>query len=164
MNDYVFFVSYLDVNPENNYAMALCIDIRGASTESGALLQTFPRKPNCDDNQQWKLDSSGQLTPEGGPWNFIRSKFKDGLVIGINGKSLEMSKQKANDDPELDNQLWALFPVSVKDPADNAWYYIQSKNGNVISIKGSSPKAGTLLELDAPIVGDNQLWHPQAFS
>jgi len=162
VNDYVFFVSYLDVNPENDYSTALCIEIRGASTESGALLQTFPRKPNCYDNQLWKLDPSGQTTSGGGPWNFIRSKQSDKFVITINGQSLEVSAQKTPDDPDLDNQLWAVSPpLPVKDPNDNAWSYIQNKNGNVISIKGSSPKAAQPLELDTPIAGDNQLWSAQ---
>ena len=159
VNDFVFFVSYLDFSPvENDYSTALCIDIRGASTQSGALLQTFPRKPNCYDNQLWKLDPSGQTTSGGGPWNFIRSKMNDNFVITINGQSLEVSTQKK---PDSDDQLWTLNKV-LTDGFGNEWYDIQTKqnNGNVISVKGSSLKAGTPLEMDTPIQGKNQLWLP----
>ncbi len=82
--------------------------------------------------------------------------MNDNFVITINGQSLEVLAQKK---PDSDDQLWTLIPV-VRDGFGVEWYEIQTKqnNGNVISVKGSSLKAGTLLELDTPIQGKNQLW------
>lgn len=153
MGTYTFIVSNLDENPENDYSNALVIDVKGASTQSGAALDSYPRKPNCYDNQLWE-NVQGPSTGTGGYWYFLKSK-STGYVITANNQSVEVSTQKSGNS---DDQLWEFSYVKT-DSFGVEWYYIQSKqNSNAISVKGSSLKAGTPLELAAANGGNNQLW------
>ncbi len=133
------------------------IDIQGASTTAGALLDAYPQKTTGTDNQLWEFVAD----PAGSGCYFIKSML-NGNVIDIEGAStkadtlLDAYPQKSTG---TDNQLWEF----VSDPAGSGYYFIVSKlNGNVIDIQGASTTAGALLDaypLKAEAAGyDNQLW------
>ncbi|MGA7340434.1 MAG: RICIN domain-containing protein [Terracidiphilus sp.] len=146
MSTYSFIKSKLDGN---------VIDIQGASTTSGALLDAYPQKSSGTDNQMWEFVAD----PAGSGYFFIKSQL-DGNVIDIQeasmkpGALLDAYPQKSSG---TDNQLWQF----VKDPAGSGYFFIVSKlNGYAIDIQGASTKAGA--SLDAyPLKAsgaDNQLW------
>jgi hypothetical protein len=131
------------------------IDIQGASTESGALLDAFPQKTTGNDNQLWDFVPD----PAGSGFYFIKSKLS-GNTVDIRGDSttagagLDVYPQQ---NPGKSNQLWAFNP----DPAGSGYFFIRSMlNGNVIDIEGASTKAGTLLDAFPQKTNgaDNQLW------
>jgi len=146
MSSYCFIKSKLNGN---------VIDIEQDSTQSGALLDAFPKKTTGGDNQQWEFISD----PAGSGYYFIKSKLS-GNVIDIQesstlpGALLDAFHQKTTGN---NNQLWRF----VQDPAGSGYCFIQSKlSGNVIDIVGQSKNPG--VGLDAfPIKttgNDNQLW------
>ena len=106
------------------------IDIEGASTKPGALLDAFSQKTTGSDNQMWELIPD----PAGSGYYFIKSKLS-GNVIDIEGAHprnlgvlLDAFSQKTTGS---DNQLWEFIP----DPAGSGYYFIRSKlSGNVIDI------------------------------
>jgi len=130
------------------------IDIYGASTSAGALLDAYPQKPSTN-NQLWQFVPD----PAGSGYYFIQSQL-NGNVIDIQGAStsagalLDAYPQKPTG---TNNQLWQFVP----DPAGSGYYFIQSQlNGNVIDIYGASTSAGALLDAyPLKTTGtDNQLW------
>ena len=128
------------------------IDIQGASTKAGALLDAFPETPTPSDNQLWEFVSD----PSGSGYFFIKSKL-NGNVIDIQGRS-EAAGALLDSFPQsgTDNQLWQFFV----DPVTN-WYFIMSKlNGNVIDIQGRSAEPKALLNSSPPTfpAQDSQLW------
>lgn len=131
------------------------IDIQGASTKPGALLNAFPPKATGNDNQLWEFVAD----PAASGYYFIKSKLS-GNVIDIQkastkpGALLDAFPQKTTG---ADNQLWTL----IQDPAAAGYYFIRSKlSHNVIDIQGASTKAGALLDAFPPKTSgnDNQLW------
>jgi hypothetical protein len=133
------------------------IDIQGASTKAGALLDAFTPKTSGNQNQQWEFIPD----PSGSGYYFIKSAL-NGNVIDILGAStnpgtlLDAYPQKTTG---LDNQLWAFIP----DPANPGCFFIASAlNGNVIDIQGSINKSGVVLDAyPRKTTGtDNQLWMP----
>ena len=131
------------------------IDIQGASTTAGALLDAYTQKFSGNDNQLWEF----ALDPAGSGYYFIKSKL-NGNVIDIQGASttagvlLDAFPQKPSGN---DNQLWEF----VADPVGSGCYFIKSKlNGNVIDIQGASTRAGALLDAfpQKPSGNENQLW------
>jgi hypothetical protein len=146
MSTYYFIKSKLDGN---------VIDIQGASTTSGALLDAYPQKTTGTSNQLWEFVAD----PAGSGYFFIKSQL-DGTVIDIKGASmtagtdLDAYPQKTSG---TDNQLWEF----LKDPAGSGYFFIVSKlNGYVIDIVGASTKAGALLDAYPLKTSgtDNQLW------
>src|SRR6202021_1569936 len=118
------------------------IDIQGASTKAGALLDAFPETPTPSDNQLWEFVSD----PSGSGYFFIKSKL-NGNVIDSQGRS-EAAGAPLDSFPQsgTDNQLWQFFV----DPVTN-WYFIMSKlNGNVIDIQGRSAEPKALLNSSPP--------------
>jgi hypothetical protein len=103
---YYFIKSKLDGN---------VIDIKGASTASGTLLDAYPQKATGTDNQLWEFF----LDPAGSGYHFIVSKM-NGNVIDVQGAStkagalLDAYPLKSSG---TDNQLWTVvggsFPASV---------------------------------------------------
>lgn len=133
------------------------IDIRGASTQSGALLDEWPTNSTGSDNQLWEFVPD----PSGSGYCFIKSKL-NGNVIDILGSDmnagilLDAYPQKASGQ---DNQLWGFFP----DPAASGYFFIKSAlNGNVIDIRGAEKANGVLLDAfpQKSAGNDNQLWMP----
>jgi hypothetical protein len=133
------------------------IDIQGASTKSGVLLDAFPQKTTANDNQLWEFISD----PSGSGYYFIKSKLS-GNVIDIqdastkSGALLDAFPQKASGSG---NQLWTC----VQDPAAAGYYFIRNKlSGNVIDIQGASTKSGALLVAfpQKSKGNDNQRWMP----
>lgn len=146
MSTYYFLKSKLDGS---------VIDIQGASTKSGALLDAYPQKTTGTDNQLWQFVAD----PAGSGYYFIKSML-DGSVIDIQGASskfgtlLDAYPQKTTG---TDNQLWQF----VQDPAGSGYCFIMSKlNGYVIDIQGASTKPGTLLDAYPMKASgtNNQLW------
>jgi hypothetical protein len=91
------------------------IDIQGASTQAGALLDAWPLKPTGNDNQLWEFIPD----PAGSGYYFIQSKL-NGNVIDIQGASIQAGAaldawpQKPSGN---DNQLWILVvspPAAVQ--------------------------------------------------
>ncbi len=136
------------------------IDVAGASTKAGALLDAWPQKSSGTDNQLWEFvpapADSGYYS---GSWYyFIKSKL--GNVIDVSGAStkagalLDAWPQKSSG---TDNQLWEF----VADPAGSGYCFIKSKlNGNVIDVAGASTAPGARLNAYPwKLTGyDNQLW------
>lgn len=146
MSTYYFIKSKLDGN---------VIDIEGASTKSGALLDAYPQKTTGTDNQLWEFVAD----PAGSGYYFIKSKL-NGNVVDIEGGStkagtlLDAYPQKSSG---TENQLWQFYA----DPGGSGYFFIMSKQYcNVVDIVGASTKAGA--GLDAyPLKSsgtDNQLW------
>jgi len=132
MGTYYFIKSKLDGN---------VIDIQGASTSSGALLDAYPQKTTGSDNQLWEFVAD----PQGSGYYFIKSKL-NGNVIDLQGAStkpgtlLDAYPQKTSG---TDNQLWQF----LADPGGSGDFFIMSKlNGFVIDIQGASTKAGAGLD------------------
>ncbi len=135
------------------------IDIQGASSAGGALLDAFPQKASDADNQLWEFVPD----PQGSGYYFIKSKLGSNVIdiqggnttAGlVDGTPLDVFPQKASD---TQNQLWQF----VEDPAGSGFCFIMSQlNGNVIDIQGASTKPGTPLD-SFPMKSsgaDNQLW------
>ncbi|MGH7046084.1 MAG: RICIN domain-containing protein [Stellaceae bacterium] len=146
MSTYCFIKSKLDGH---------VIDIQGASTKSGVLLDAFPQKATGNNNQLWELIRD----PAASGYYFIKSRLS-GNVIDIQGAStksgvlLDAFPQKATGN---DNQLWKF----IKDPAGSGYCFIKSKlSGNVIDIQGASTKSGVLLDVfpQKATGNENQLW------
>jgi hypothetical protein len=132
------------------------IDIQGASTKSGALLDAFAPKTSGNDNQLWEFVAD----PSGSGYYFIKSKLS-GNVIDIqeastkSGALLDAYPQKTTGS---DNQLWTFVPDSTA----AGYCFIRNKlSGNVIDIQGASTKSGALLDAfqqKTNGAADNQLW------
>jgi hypothetical protein len=146
MGTYYFIKSKLDGN---------VIDIQGASTSSGALLDAFPKKTTGTDNQLWEFIAD----PAGSGYYFIKSKL-NGNVIDVQGAStkpgtlLDAYPQKTSG---TDNQLWQF----LADPGGSGDFFIMSKlNGFVIDIQGASTTAGAGLDAYHMKASgtNNQLW------
>jgi hypothetical protein len=146
MSTYYFIKSKLDSN---------VIDIEGASTKAGALLDAYPQKTTGTENQMWEFVSD----PGGSGYFFIKSKL-NGNVVDIQGAStkagalLDAYPQKTSG---TENQLWQFY----QDPSGSGYFFIMSKQYcNVVDIVGASTKAGA--GLDAyPLKTSgtaNQLW------
>ena len=148
MSNYYFIKSKLAGN---------VIDIRGASTKAGALLDAYPQKTTGNDNQLWMFVPD----PAGSGYYFIKSML-DGTVIDVQGNStadgalLDAYPQKTTD---TDNQLWQ----ALADPAGSGYYFIQNKlTGHVIDIAQNSTASGAALDAyPMKMFGNaNQLWAP----
>jgi hypothetical protein len=131
------------------------IDIQGASTNAGALLDAYFQKSSGADNQLWEFVAD----PAGSGYYFIKNKLC-GNVIDIQGAStndgalLDAYPQKSSANA---NQLWQFY----RDPAGSGYCFISCKlNGNVIDIQRASSAPGA--RLDAyPMKSSqnaNQLW------
>ncbi len=114
------------------------IDIEGASTNAGALLDAYPQKTSGTDNQLWEFVAD----PAGSGYFFIVSRL-NGNVIDVQGAStkagalLDAYPWKFSG---YDNQLWTVvngsFPAVVKTvPEPSAGY---SGSANYILANGSS--------------------------
>jgi hypothetical protein len=117
---YYFIKSRLDGN---------VIDIEGASTKAGALLDAYPQKSSGTDNQLWEFVAD----PAGSGYCFIKSKL-NANVIDIQGASaaagalLDAYPWKLTN---YDNQLWSVvggsFPSVVATvpgrPGGDSGYY-----------------------------------------
>lgn len=142
---YCFITSKLD---------GTMIDISGASTESGAGLDAYPKKLSGTDNQLWNFAPD----PAGSGCYYIVSKL-NGYVIDIKGDSskdgalLDAYPMKSG----ADNQLWYF----VQDPGGSGYCFIVSKlNGNVIDIQNASTISGAALDAYPVKLTQyqNQLW------
>src|SRR5580658_7684912 len=117
------------------------IDIEGASTKSGTLLDAYPKKVSGTDNQLWEFVAD----PAGSGYYFIKSKL-NGNVVDIQGAStkagtlLDAYPQKTS---STENQLWQFY----QDPGGSGYFFIMSKQYcNVVDIVGASTKAGAGLD------------------
>ena len=144
VTDYVFIRSKL----------GNVIDVAGASTAPGTLLDAYPQKSVGTDNQLWKFVAD----PAGSGYYFIESKL--GNVIDVAGAStapgtpLDAYPQKSTG---TDNQLWQIVP----DSAGSGYFFIESKlNSNVIDAARASTAPGTPLDASPQksTGTDNQLW------
>ena len=144
----------------------LVIDIQGASSKPGTLLDAFTKKtagPNWN-NQLWQFVTSSF---EG---SYLLQNPATNLVIDIQGANtkpgapLDAYTLKKDGSPPLDtnapNQLWSFVPSSVP-----GYYFIQSYMGNtplVIDVEGNSAKPGTNLDAYTKKTTspdwNNQLW------
>jgi len=94
------------------------IDIKGGSTEAGALLDAWPQKDKANENQLWWFVPD----PAGSGYFFIKSALA-GYVIDIQksstkaGALLDAFPQKASD---YDNQLWKVEGGSFPPPVDTS--------------------------------------------
>ena len=165
MGTFTFFICKQNFDEAKKLSAEHVMDVKGASQASGTLLDAFPRKPDCYDNQLFEVVQSSFPTQGGGWFYFIKSKMSSGFVIGIQGGSktagalLEMAPQKT---PADDSQLWDFAYVST-DSFGYEWYYTTSKStGYVIGIQGGSQTAGTLLNVTEPNGSDYQLWLQQS--
>jgi len=114
------------------------VDIQGASTKAGALLDAYTQKSSGADNQLWEFVAD----PAGSGYFFIVSKL-NGNVVDIQGAStsagalLNASPWKFTG---YDNQLWAVvdgsFPSVVETVPEPPGGY--SGAGNYILANGSS--------------------------
>jgi Ricin-type beta-trefoil lectin domain-like len=138
------------------------IDIKHASTHSGAHLDAYPQKTTQNDNQLWEFVPD----PDGSGYFLIESKL-NGNVISIQGGATASLKsgtpivaapeKKSGVAGQRDFQLWQF----LEDPAGSGYCFIMSKlDGDVIDIKHSSTEAGAAL-VSYPMKtsgADNQLW------
>jgi hypothetical protein len=116
------------------------IDIKGASTKAGSLLDAYPQKSSGTDNQLWEFVPD----PAGSPYYFIKSKL-NGNVIDIQGSS---TKQGALLDAYpwkltgYDNQLWTVvngsFPSVVGTVPPGRGKQLNSGYYNYLLANGSS--------------------------
>lgn len=133
------------------------IDIMAASADTGSRIDTWPRRANRDDNQQWSFSPD----PAGSGYFFITSAL-DGNVIDIEDAStgtgawLDAVPRKATD---YRSQLWAFIP----DPAGSGYFFITSAvDDTVIDVAGTSMSFGARLDAWPRKSSDydNQLWKP----
>jgi hypothetical protein len=135
------------------------IDIKGASSSTGALLDAATETSGAD-NQLWEF----VLDPAGSGYFFIKSKLAGHVIDIQNGNTLAgladgipLDAAVQKNDVQNQNQLWQF----VEDPAGSGYCFIMSQvNGDVIDIKGASSAAGTALDA-FPMKSsgtDNQLW------
>lgn len=133
------------------------IDIEGASTADGALLDAYTLKTSGNDNQLWEFVPD----PNGSGYYFIKSK--------LNGNVIDIQNSGGKDGTPLDavpqqtaanntaSQLWQF----VEDPSGSGYCFIMSQlNGNVIEIQNASKTPGAALE-SYPVKfrsTDNELW------
>jgi hypothetical protein len=139
------------------------IDIKGASPASGAALDAFPQKPDCNDNQLWASVQSSVLNPSGSGdtyYYFLQSKLNPDNVITANGNAVEATKKKSPDSKE---QLWEFSPPFGFFSSDGLSYSaIQSaKDGRAITIPEGTKKSAPL-QLASLSNGENQAWIFQA--
>jgi hypothetical protein len=137
----------------------LVIDIRNASTQSGAVLQVYPQNSTDSSksdtfNQQWEFN----LDPAGSGYHFIQSKL-DGCYITVPGDQSGVGLVTSNvlNVSEKASYLWRF----VQDPAGSGYCFIQSLMNNfVIDIHHASDQERTIITA-FPIKStgyDNQLW------
>lgn len=135
------------------------IDIQGSSSDSGASLDAFPQKPDCNDNQQWQFVQSSVPNPNGSAdtyYYFIQSKLNTKNVITANGSSVQSSAQKS---PASNDQLWETTYSGFTNSDGFKYYYIQSaKNGNAITIPAGTQNSKTLLQMSSLTNSQNQQW------
>jgi hypothetical protein len=137
------------------------IDVKGSSTQDGALLDAYHAKTAKGENpanQIWEFNPD----PAGSSYYFIKNPLT-GHVIDIqdnstvDGAVLDAFHAKTAKGEDPSNQLWQL----ISDPAGSGYYFIQNKlTGNVIDIKGNSKADGAALTaFPLKLFGnDNQLW------
>ncbi len=122
------------------------IDIEGASTQPGALLDAWPQKPTGNDNQLWQPIPD----PAGSGYHFLKSKL-NGNVIDIQGAStqsgvlLDTWPQKPTGN---DNQLWMTVPfvqINPGTPTINSVNPSTAGPGDTIVLNGQNfgPQQGT---------------------
>lgn len=128
----------------------MVIDIRGASTDAGAELITYPQKTADNANQRWRLVDAGE-----GAYHITSSL--NGDVIDIPGGDTSAGTRLIvwpRNEPPSDNQRWTLVPAGDD-------FYITSKlHGFVIDIHGGDTGPGAPLiayPTNAP-PSPNQLW------
>jgi len=132
---YYFIKSKLDGN---------VIDIKGASTEAGALLDAWPQNTTGTDNQLWEFVSD----PAGSGYCFVKSKL-NGNVIDIQDASTNPATPLDAYPWKLagyDNQLWTVgggsFPsvvgtVAQRSGGDSGYYnYIQANGSSCATLTG----------------------------
>jgi hypothetical protein len=120
------------------------IDIEGASTKAGALLDAYPQKTTGTDNQLWEFVSD----PAGSGYCFIKSKLY-GNVIDIQGASTNPGTPLDAYPWKLtgyDNQLWTVvggsFPsvvqtVAQRSGGDSGYFnYIQANGSSCATLTG----------------------------
>jgi hypothetical protein len=120
------------------------IDIDGASTKTGTILDAYRQKTTGTDNQLWEFVSD----PAGSGYCFIKSKLI-GHVIDIQGASTSPGTPLIAYPWKLngyDNQLWTVvggsFPSVVKTVAQQSggdagyFNYIQAKGSNCAILTG----------------------------
>jgi hypothetical protein len=152
MSDYVFIWGAAN---DNEWV----IDIQGSSSVSGASLDAFPQKPDCNDNQQWQVVASNVPNPSGSGdtfYSFIQSRLNSKNVLTADGTSVKASAQKS---PASKDQLWEFSSVAEYASDGTAYFYIQSaKDSKAVSIPEGTKKSNTLLTMSAPIGSLNQFW------
>lgn len=153
----------------------LVIDVEGASTKPGTLLDAWPRKTSGPgwDNQLWTFVASDEAG-----FYFLQNPASE-LVVDVQGNStapgtpLDAWPLKKLGNPgqlisNAPNQLWTFAPASKYVREGSNWqsrYFIQSALGDgnlVIDVRGASTSPGTTLDAwprKTPEQGwDNQLW------
>lgn len=127
------------------------IDIRGASQQSGAALQTWPQKATGNKNQQWQFTNS----PVSGYYSITSQLDNSFVSCGAQAGAAVTASSLVPDAPNL--TLWRF----LQDPAGSGYCFIQSLlNGYVLDVKGDSQQEGASL-VTQPIKSsgnDNQLW------
>jgi len=142
----------------------LVIDIQGASTKPGTLLDAYTKKTT---SPGW----SNQL------WEFVTSSFEGSYLLQNSASNLVIDVQGAStkDGTPLDaftinevghsplktnsaNQLWTFLPSK-----EAGYYFIQSSLGDlVIDVEGASTNPGTHLDAYPQKITspnwNNQLW------
>lgn len=120
------------------------IDIEGASTKAGALLDAYPQKATGTDNQLWEFVAD----PAGSGYCVIKSKL-NGYVIDIQGASTNAGAALDAYPWKLtgyDNQLWTVvggsFPsvvqtVAQRSGGDSGYFnYIQANGSGCATLTG----------------------------
>lgn len=123
------------------------IDIQGASTSAGALLDAFPQKPADNANQQWEF----VVDPAGSGHFFIKSALS-GHVIDVQGNSaaagahLDAFPQKTSG---YDNQLWTAVDGTVP---RNMWLWEAPEKGFGSGANSANFSAGLTLISDGTAI------------
>jgi hypothetical protein len=137
-------------------SVPLVIDIRAASTQSGAVVQDFSQNSTNDSasdtaNQVWEFTPD----PAGSGFYFIKSKDGRYLVTPSVSENVPLTANSSYSPPA--QALWRF----VNDPAGSGYFFIQNQwNGCVIDIQGASTQRGTaLVTFPMKLSGTaNQLW------
>lgn len=131
-----------------------CVDISGASTQSGASIVQVPCCSGCTQSQEWALTNA---TAEG--WVQLQSE-KSGMCITVPSQTDGAPLTQAPCGPTTDHaQFWAL----VAGPNSLLYQFQNVPSGLCLTVPGESDETGVQLVQSACQQGaTNQLLRPTA--
>ena len=142
----------------------LVIDVRGASTQPGTVIQAFSRNPGSSHNQLWTFVPG----PAGPGYSSLQSKLSTPgnlLVINVQGGSTAPGTPLVlNQAPAAGATPDELWMPTLEPPSPNgAYFFLRSKlaAANVVDVRGASTQPGAPVQLftqNPPSYDDDQLW------